>query len=80
MVDWKVQKIEVPRTELRLVEGKVTLSISPASNGSDTRWQYIDVSLGEHSPTSTEDCQIYWPRRAIELVRAELDRLEATLD
>jgi hypothetical protein len=80
MANWATKKIEIPRTEMRIVHDKVMVSISPACNGTPQNWQYIDVSLGEFSPTSMEDCQIYWPKRAIELARKALDDFEASLN
>ncbi len=77
-------KTEIPkaqpvvRTEAR--HGYVNLSLSPATNGDGTTWQYLSMSFGEFSEDDVESCQGTWPRTAIDLARKQLDEFEQFLN
>src|SRR5574343_1267109 len=83
---WKTEVVKAP-VELYVVDfGEVRLSISrhkadrPDDVHNGDTWQYVSVSLGRFSKESVESCKVTWPREAIALVRAELDKLEARLN
>lgn len=80
MKPWKTETIEQPKTRTETRCGYVNLSLSPASNGDGTTWQYLSMSFGEFSEADVTACKATWPRVALEMARAELDRFEASLN
>ena len=73
---------EIPAAVVRhvLSAGPLTLSITPGV-GRDTRcWQFVLLSLGQHTERPVDQCIGEWPREAIRLLRAAIDELEATLN
>lgn len=70
-----------PRAEHRLTIGPCYVSVSDAQHKeSGETWQYLSISLGEHSAASIHGCLKTWPRRALELARAALDNFETNLN
>lgn len=83
---WKTEVVKAPAEQYVVDFGEVRLSISrhkadrPDDVHNGDTWQYVMVSLGRFSKAPVESCKVTWPREAIALVRAELDKLEANLN
>lgn len=77
---WKTTQPVAPPRESVLESGHIRLSVRKDEADSERTWQYMIMSFGEHRKASHIECLGTWPREAIALARAELDRLEATLD
>lgn len=83
---WKKEVITAPTERLVVDLDQVLLSISrhkadrPDDVHNGDTWQYVMVSLGSFNKAPVESCKVTWPREAIALVRAELDKLEARLN
>lgn len=80
---WEINQIAQPRMRHTLGSGKVEANITtPEPQDGDKCWQYFTVSFGAFGKPNQpiEECLRDWPREAIRLARAELDRFEAQLE
>lgn len=68
-----------PKPRWEIVRGSVRISIQDAYSDDSQRWQYLSISLGEHSTLSAETLKNTWPTRALFLAREALDRMEEDL-
>ena len=77
---WEIAKVEQPTTRRRLECGKMYVSVGEQMSENGKRWQYMSVSFGRHADRTVSESMDLWPREAIALARAELDKFEASLE
>lgn len=79
-MQWETIEIPTPDPKVRLEAGPVFMSIGESGYQKGQRWQYAAISLGENTLASMAECEVTWPRRAIELCRKALDEFEVSLN
>lgn len=83
MIPWEQTKAPQPKPTARFTVGACDLSVHESEGGAGKRWQWANVSFGEFSDATFNECLETWPKRAIKLAHQavrELDRKLQELD
>ena len=74
MIPWNQKHPESQSDEATITIGPCQLSVRERC-GSNKRWQFAMISVGEFSEAPLDECLETWPKRAIQLAHQVVNEL-----